>query len=286
MQLITILSLLIYSFSVYANAASIQADTLSPHPAQRVITLSPHATELAYSAGLGDKLIAVSEASNYPPEAQKIETIANYQGIKLERILALRPDLIIAWSKSSYSREMQQIINFGIPVVYVPTQRLDDIPKDILRLSLWAEEPSIGKKNANKFNQALLNLRTKYQTSKPIRYFLQLSSKPIISVSSPHWPSDIFTLCGGRNIINNTATPYPQMGLEQLITAKPQAIFTTSKQTLETAQWRDWPQIPAVKNQFIWSLNPDLLSRPTVRSLQVIDQVCQAFEQVRQHESN
>ncbi|OEF22622.1 helical backbone metal receptor [Vibrio rumoiensis] len=255
---------------------------VNAHPiAQRIITLSPHATELAYSAGLGSKIIAVSEASDYPEEAQKIETVANYQGIKLERILALKPDLVIAWSKSAYTREMQQLSQFGIPILYSSIQSLDDIPNTILRLSQWAEDPTIGEENALLFQKTLTQLRDKYQNATQVRYFFQLSQKPIISVSEPNWPSDIFSVCGGKNILSHAAAPYPQVGLEQLITAKPEVIFTTNNETAKNAQWRNWTQIPAVEHQFIWSLNANWINRPTMRSLKAIDQVCHYLDTVR-----
>lgn len=253
------------------------------HPlAQRVITLAPHATELAYSSGLGAKLIAVSEASDYPEAAQKIETVANYQGIKLERILALKPDLVIAWNPNSYHREMLQLKQFGIPIVYTSIQTLDDIPSTILQLSQWSDDPSIGQKNADLFIKTLAQLRERYQHLQPIRYFFQLSQKPVISVSEPHWPSDIFSICGGKNILSNTSIPYPQVSLEQIITANPEVIFTTNDETANHAQWNNWSQIPAVKHQFIWSLNSNWINRPTMRSLKAIEQVCQYLNIVRE----
>ena len=256
---------------------------VSAHPlAQRVITLSPHATELAYSSGLGSKLIAVSEASDYPEEAQKIETVANYQGIKLERILALKPDLVIAWSPNFYPREMRQLKQFGIPIVYTSIQKLDDIPSTILQLSQWSDNPSIGQKNAVLFTKTLSQLREKYQHLQPIRYFFQLSQKPVISVSEFNWPSDIFNICGGKNILSNTSIPYPQVSLEQIITANPQVIFTTNDEREINAQWKNWPQMPAVKHQFIWSLNSNWINRPTMRSLKAIKQVCQHLNIVRE----
>lgn len=84
-RLLTFITLLV---SALVNAA----------PVERVISLAPHATEMAFAAGLGDKLIAVSEHSDYPEQATKLEKVSNYQGIKLERIIALQPDLVIAWA--------------------------------------------------------------------------------------------------------------------------------------------------------------------------------------------
>lgn len=257
------------------------AENLSPHIAQRVITLSPHATELAYSAGLGPKLVGVSQASDYPLAAQKIEQVANYQGIKLERILALQPDLVIAWKKNASSRELEQLEKFGIPIYYSSIDSLDDISKNLRQLSLWASDPSIGQKNAAIFDATLEQLRARYQTQSKVRYFYQLSQKPMMSVTTPNWPTDIFHLCGGENILTDNTVAYPQVGVEQVIALKPDVIFTPQAATTTDTIWKNWPHIPAVKNNFVWSLNPDWSSRPTMRSLKAIKQVCDYFDQAR-----
>lgn len=253
--------------------------TPSPYLAQRVITLSPHATELAYSAGLGSKIIAVSQASDYPLSAQKIEQVATYQGIKLERILALQPDLVIAWKKNANIRELKQLEAFGIPIYYSSIESLDDIPKNIKQLSQWAEDSSIGKKNAAMFDATLTQFRAQYQNRPKIHYFYQLSQKPMMSVTTPHWPTDIFQLCGGENVLTDNRVAYPQIGIEQVIALKPDVIF--QPQIANDHIWKHWPQIPAVKHNFIWSINPDWLSRPTMRSLKAIKQVCEYFDQAR-----
>ncbi|TVO38822.1 helical backbone metal receptor [Vibrio algivorus] len=262
-------------------SSQIFATPLSPHVAQRVITLSPHATELAFSAGLGDKLVGVSQASDYPPEAKDIEQVANYQGIKLERILVLQPDLVIAWKKNANSRELDQLEKFGIPIYYSSIESLDDIPSNLRQLSLWAEDSSVGKNNATKFESILTQLRSQYHNQAKVRYFYQLSQKPMMSVTDPNWPTDIFQICGGENVLTTTRVAYPQISVEQVIALQPEVIFNSHLATNNDATWQNWPQIPAVKHNFIWSVNPDWLSRPTMRSLKAIKQVCGYFDEAR-----
>ncbi|MBD1572781.1 ABC transporter substrate-binding protein [Vibrio sp. S17_S38] len=249
--------------------------------AQRVITLTPHATELAFSAGLGDKIIAVSEMSDYPQQASTLEKIANYQGIKLERILALKPDLVIAWSKNSSPREVDQLKRFGIPVYYSSISTLEDIADNLDALSQWAEDPSIGKSNAKIFREQLSTIRLANQKKKSIFYFHQLSEVPIITVSDPYWPSAIFNICNGKNVFANSPAPYPQVGKEQVIAENPEVIFTSNHINTTTELWQKWSQIPAVKHKLIFNLNPDWLNRPTMRSLQAIKQVCADFDLAR-----
>lgn len=252
-------------------------------PAERIISLAPHATELAFAAGLGDKLIAVSERSDYPAQAKDLEKVSNYQGIKIERIIALHPDLVIAWPAGNPQGELEKLKQFGINIYYSQTTSLQDIANNIEQLSEYAEDPSVGKQAAADFRQNLDRLKSHYNTSKPVRYFYQLSAQPIITLAQDKWPSEVFTFCGGENIFADSAAPYPQVGLEQVIINNPDVIFSSEHALADNNMWQQWGnQLDAVKNQYLWSLNSDWLNRPTPRTLKAIEQVCEYFETVRQ----
>ncbi len=249
---------------------------------QRIISLAPHATELAFAAGLGNKLVGVTEYSDYPEEAKKIEKVANYQGIKLERIMALKPDLIIAWPKGNPAREIEKLKQLGFKFYDSRVDSLDDIAKNIEALSQYADDPQQGKAAAQAFRQRLHQLKAKYSDKKPVRYFYQLSEKPIITLGQDSWPSEVFSFCGGENIFEKSPTPYPQVGIEQILLAQPDVIFTSEHAMANGNMWQRWQdELPAVKKGHVWSLNSDWLNRPTPRTLNAIDEVCQYFEKVR-----
>ncbi|UPQ88416.1 vitamin B12 ABC transporter substrate-binding protein BtuF [Vibrio sinaloensis] len=250
---------------------------------QRVVSLAPHATEIAFAAGLGDKLIAVSEHSDYPPEAKQLEKVSNYQGIKIERIIALQPDLVIAWPAGNPIGELKKLEQFGLNIYYSHTQSLHDIANNIEQLSQFADDPSIGQRAADEFRQQLHQLQTQYQTDAKVRYFYQLSQQPIITVAQNRWPSEVFQFCGGENVFANSDAPYPQVGMEQVIVQNPQVIFTSQHAIADGSMWTQWQtQLDAIQNNALWSLNSDWINRPTPRTLNAIKQVCEYFEQVRQ----
>ncbi|MGY0616662.1 vitamin B12 ABC transporter substrate-binding protein BtuF [Vibrio sp. FJH11] len=256
---------------------------LANEPAQRVISLAPHATELAYAAGLGNKLIAVSEMSDYPAQVNTLEKVSNYQGIKLERIIALQPDLVIAWPAGNPAKELEKLKQFDIPIYYSSTGSLQDIANNIEQLSQYSENPQVGQKAADNFRSQLTALKQKYNTENKVRYFYQLSEKPIITVAGKNWPSEVFTFCGGENIFTDSGSPYPQVSIEQVITRQPEVIFTSRHAMSNDGMWSEWKnELPALKNGHIWSLNADWINRPTPRTLNAITQVCEHFESVRQ----
>ncbi len=257
--------------------------TMANAPAQRVISLAPHATEIAYAAGLGDKLIAVSEMSDYPEQASKLERVANYQGIKLERILALKPDLVIVWPTGNPAKEIEKLKQFDVPIYNITTDSLDDIASNIENLSHYSENPQMGQHAAEDFRDQLAALRLKYNTEHKVRYFYQLSEKPNITVAGNNWPGEVFTFCGGENIFTQSSSPYPQVSIEQVLTRQPDVIFTSPHAMSNDGMWSEWTdELPALKHGHIWSLNSDWLTRPTPRTLKAITQVCEHFEHVRQ----
>ncbi|MGP8307028.1 vitamin B12 ABC transporter substrate-binding protein BtuF [Vibrio sp. YIC-376] len=256
---------------------------VASQPAQRIISLAPHATEIAYAAGLGDKLIAVSEMSDYPAQTNSLEKVTNYQGIKLERIIALQPDLVIAWPAGNPAKELEKLKQFDVPIYYSTTGSLEDIASNIEQLSQYSEDPQVGQKAADDFRTQLEALKKKYNTENKVRYFYQLSEKPIITVAGKNWPSEVFTFCGGENIFTDSGSPYPQVSIEQVITRQPDVIFTSRHAMSNDGMWSEWKnELPALKNGHIWSLNADWINRPTPRTLNAITEVCEHFESVRQ----
>ncbi len=253
-------------------------------PVQRIISLAPHATELAFAAGLGKKLIAVSDHSDYPPAAQELEAISSYQGINIERIIALQPDLIIAWPAGNPIRELEKLKQFSLKIYYTKTDTLDDIPDNIEQLSQYADDPNIGKQAAAKFRLDLAELKQKYATQDKVRYFYQLSEKPVITLAKGKWPSEVFEFCGGENIFADSSAPYPKVGIEQVILRDPEVIFTSEHAIKNGTMWQSWQkQLSAVKNGYVWSLNSDWINRPTPRTLNAITEVCEHFKKVRQN---
>ncbi|MBF9001547.1 MULTISPECIES: vitamin B12 ABC transporter substrate-binding protein BtuF [Vibrio] len=251
---------------------------------QRIISLSPHATELAFAAGLGDKLIAVSDYSDYPPAAQKLEKIANYKGINVDRIVALQPDLIITWPEGNPVREINKLKQMGFHLYASHVQTLADISKNLIDLSQFATNPSIGQQAAKTFNSQLKALKQRYSHQTPVRYFYQLSQKPIITVAQDNWPSEVFSFCGGKNVFGDSPSPYPQVGIEQVVLAQPDVIFTSEHAMTDGSMWQEWKnEIPAVGHHRVWSLHSDWLNRPTPRTLRAIKEVCQYFAQAREN---
>ncbi len=208
--------------------------------------------------------------------------MANYRGIKLERIVALKPDLILAWKGGNPPREMEKLAQLGFTIYYSNPLELEDIPQSIEALGQYSANPQQAKQVADEFRQTLNTLKTEYKNQRPVRYFYQLSNTPIITVADKSWPSQVFTLCGGLNIFADSPAAYPQVSEEQVVVRQPEVIFGTPHAGTETNVWQKWQgKLPAIDNQHVFTLQADWLNRPTPRTIKAVEQVCDRLNQVR-----
>ncbi|WP_145525650.1 vitamin B12 ABC transporter substrate-binding protein BtuF [Yersinia vastinensis] len=240
--------------------------------AERIISLSPSTTELAYAAGLGDNLVAVSAYSDYPEAAKKLEHVASWQGVNVERILALKPDLILAWRGGNPQRPLDQLASFGIPIFYSDPVNIDQIADDLDKLALHSPHPEQAHQAAQQLREEVAELRNHHARSQPIRTFLQFGTHPLFTSSGHTLQSEIISLCGGENIFADSRVPWPQVSREQVIIRQPQVIVVSGDESQTdniNAFWRPQLAVPVI------ALNEDWFNRAGPRILLAAKQLCQ-----------
>ncbi|MFW5408312.1 vitamin B12 ABC transporter substrate-binding protein BtuF [Pectobacterium brasiliense] len=247
---------------------------------QRVISLAPHATEMAYAAGMGEQLIAVSAWSDYPPEAKKLEQVASWQGINLERILALKPDLILAWREGNPQRPLEQLANFSIPIVYLDAKTLDDIPASLRQLATYSRHPEQAERAATAFQQEIGELQHagKKPNAAPLRVFIQFGTQPLFTSAKATLQSQIVSLCGAENVFSDSPVPWPQVSREQVLRRQPQAIIVggaPDRVSSVQAFWRPQLAVPVI------TVNEDWFSRSGPRLLLAAQQICSQLTELR-----
>lgn len=260
-QLITLLLACFISFSALSE------------PKQRVISLSPANTELAYAAGLGDNLIAVSAYSDYPEQAKKLEQVSDWQGVNVERIIALKPDLILAWRGGNPQRPLDQLASFGIPIVYFDPQTIDEVIGAVNELSQYSSKPKLAQQNVDAMRAKL----TPYQNQKKSglktqKVFIQLGTQPLFSAGNHTLQNDVVTFCGGENIFANSAVQWPQVSREQVLTRNPDVIIMTGSAEQENVIrdfWHSQLDVPIIR------LNEDWFHRAGPRIIDAAEQLCE-----------
>ncbi|WP_370980852.1 cobalamin-binding protein [Agaribacterium sp. ZY112] len=252
-------------------------------PAQRVIALAPHLVELAWTAGLGEKLVAAVDYSDYPEPAKALPRIGNSSVINIESIIALKPDLVLAWAGANKNAEIEQLKKLGIPVYSDDAHNFNDIAHTITQLAKFANKPDAGKTKAEAFLQKITQLRQENSDKEAVTSFYQVWNKPIQSLNKSTLIHQVIKLCGGINIFANEKAVAPVVSIESVISANPQVMFSGSKNnSLEPLSiWMAYDNINAVKNKQLYTINPDLLHRHSMRIAEGAELMCQAINKAR-----
>ncbi|WP_339856502.1 cobalamin-binding protein [Pseudohongiella acticola] len=252
-------------------------------PAKRIISLAPSMTELLFSVGAGDQLVGVMDYSDYPPEALTLPVVGRYDALDMERIVALQPDLIIAWRSGNPRGALNRLSELGFPVYVAEPDSLHSIGEHLARLGVITGHASRGEDLNQQFIEQIQQLRANYGNKTAIRVFYQVWHSPMISVGGEELINDMIQLCGGENIFAELPVG-PKVNLEDVLARNPEVIIASgsSAQAPEWLEdWLDWPQLDAVAQQQLHVIPPDLVQRHSLRALQGATQMCEHIDQAR-----
>ncbi|WP_374682791.1 cobalamin-binding protein [Accumulibacter sp.] len=253
-------------------------------PATRIISLAPHLTETLFAAGAGERVVGSVEYSNYPPAATTIARVGSYAQIDLERVIALRPDLIIGWQSGNAAAHLDRLRALGFPVYVSQPDRIDDVASEIERLGVLAGSSAVADRAAASFRQRLAALQKRYGQRPPVPTFYQIWKQPLMTVGRRQIISDVIRLCGGDNVFASLETMAPTVTVEAIIAANPEAIVASGMGDSRPEwldDWRRWTSIEAVARDNLFFVPPDLIQRHTPRLLDGAELLCQHLETAR-----
>ena len=255
--------------------------------AQRIIALSPHSVELLFALGVGDRIVGTTEFADYPKKASDIERIGGYHGFQTERIVELKPDLIVAWEGGNRTEDLNLMEKLDLPVYRSETKRLRQIADEIEALGILTGTEEKAQKLIHDFHADLDSLKKSHEGKQKISFFYQLWSAPIRTISTGSWINEMLEICGGQNIITDPDVDYPQISFENVLLNNPQAIIIPANHghdngKLSGLNWDEWPEIPAVKNKHIYRINGDILHRFSLRVVEATQTLCKTFDGIRQ----
>ncbi len=249
-----------------------------------IIALSPHIVEMLYDIGAGQQIIGTTTYADYPKSAKNIPRIGNHARIQIERVIALQPDIIIAWKSGSPSDDLARLSQLGFKVVYSQPNNFADIAHELRRFSALTGHKIQGEKVAQAFEEKLAAIKKAYRGKTAITGFYELWSRPLTTVAKDSWPQQFLTVCQVYNPFERALTPYPQISVEQVLPASIQLIIqpiSNSTKAREVFNWQDWPMIPAVANKQIIQPNTDAMHRMTIRSLEALNDLCHDIDKAR-----
>ncbi|MFT0171171.1 cobalamin-binding protein [Paraburkholderia mimosarum] len=263
-----------------------------PAPAQRVVSLAPHVTELLYAAGGGAKLVGAVAYSDYPPEAQHVPRVGDNRALDLERIATLKPDLIVVWRHGNAQQQLDRLRALHIPLFFSEPHELDDVATSLTRLGALLGTDATAQAAAAAYRRDIAQLRARYARRAPVSVFYEVWDQPLMTINGSHMISDVIALCGGRNIFAALKPLVPTVSTEAVLAANPDAIVTASQGATSPdrplpslERWRAWPALAAVAHGNLFAVDGDLLTRPTPRIAQGAAQLCGDLEHTRSRDA-
>jgi len=252
-------------------------------PARRIVSLAPYLSELLFAAGAGKAVVGVSEFSDYPEAAAAVKHVGGGTGLDLEAILALQPDLVVAWQSGNPVNQVERLRSLGLTVFLSEPRQLLDVPDTLLRLGRLAGTETVAKEAADSFIARYRQLEKRYARSPLVSVFYQIWEQPLMTLNGEHLFTDVLRLCGGRNVFAELPALAPQVDIEAVLAADPEVIVVAvdDQDSSLLAAWQHWPSLSAVQNGHVYAVARDQLVRHTPRILEGAEELCAILEGVR-----
>ena len=253
-------------------------------PAKRIVSLAPHVTELLFAAGAGDRIVGVVSYSDFPEAAKKLPQVGAYNAFDLEAIVALNPDLVVAWKSTNPAGALEKLQSMSIPVFFSEPRLLEDVASNLESLGRLTANEATANAASTAYRQRLAELRAKYSGSASVSVFYQIWHQPLMTINGEHLISQVIELCGGQNVFAALPMLAPKISLEPVLIKDPEAIVSGNSALNHPGwkdDWRRWPSLQAVINNHLFYVNPDIIQRHTPRILQGAEVLCRQLEKVR-----
>jgi len=252
--------------------------------AQRIISMAPNLTELLFHIGAGSQTVGVVEYSDFPEEVQGIPAIGTSSQFDIEAILALQPDLLVAWYSGNPAEDLTKLEDLGLVIFRSEPRTLNDVASLMKRLGKLAGHIETGEQLASDFLASTDSIRDDYQRRTNLQVFYQIWSDPIYTLNGDHLISRLIENCGGTNIFYALETLAPVVSTESVIQRNPDVIIAggyggLTPKWLET--WNQWSSIKAVKSKNLYTVDTDQISRMGPRIVEGMQALCEVINTAR-----
>ncbi|MFH1758716.1 MAG: cobalamin-binding protein [Pseudomonadota bacterium] len=253
-----------------------------PGSPQRIVSVAPSVTETLFALGLGDRLVGVSSYCQFPPEALKKEKVGGYINPSLEKIVALRPDLVIGIAEGDLKTFVDRLAKLKIPVYITNPQNVSGVITSMQHIGKVTSSARSAQRVTQAIKKRVQAIQTKVQGRLHPRVLHVLNFEPLISAGKGTFVDDLIRLGGGRNIAETAQGKYPRFSLEEVLAVDPEVIILASMRsddplTEQRQWWERWKNITAVRQGRIHVLNSDLIHRPSPRIVDGLEQVARAI---------
>ncbi len=273
----------IFSLTLAFGGAADRAGAAEPAP--RIVSLSPHITELMFAAGAGDRIVGVDDSSDYPAAVAGIARVGEPAALDVEGLLKLKPTLIVLWDSGTPARGKAELERLHLQLYVTEQRHLDDIGSTLLEFGRLAGTEPKAAAAAQSYRLELAQLRSQYAARPRLKVFYQVWDRPLYTLSGAHVVSEVLSLCGGDNVFGELSTLAPAIDKEAVLTRDPDVILiaaTGDEGRRQIAQWDRFDNLRAVRNHHVFTVDPSLIGRMAPRILQGIREVCGLLDTARE----
>jgi iron complex transport system substrate-binding protein len=252
-------------------------------PARRIVSLAPSATELLYAAGAEDRVVAVTDPADWPPEAAHRPRVGDARALDLERIVSLTPDLAVAWPYVAPA-QIERLRSLGVPIYRSDPHTPEAIALDIERLGVLAGTADVARPAAARFRSRLVALRQRRHAASTVRVFYEIWHQPLYTIGGAHLISAAIELCGGENVFRELSLPAPSVSVEAVLATRPSVIVAGTDGAVRPAWldgWRQWADLPAVRAGNLFVVDANLLHRAGPRFVDGAEALCAVIDRAR-----
>lgn len=251
-----------------------------PANVTRIVSLAPNLTEIVYAVGAGNRLVGDTEYCDYPAEAKRVAKIGDTMHPSIERIIALRPEVVLVSTASQLEAFTGQLDEQRIAVYVTNPRSLEEVFHSIETLGdLFSTRDQTTVIVADLRKRAGL-LEAAIKPVKPLKVFYQVAGEPLYTIGREAYLTDLVRRAGGVSVTADVPGAFPRFSDEAALAARPEAIILPTGGSMGSANSTVAPPLrnsPAVLNGRVYKINDDHLSRPGPRLLDGLEEMARAL---------
>lgn len=252
-----------------------------PRNPQRLISLAPSVTEMLFALGLGDRVVGVTSYCDYPDQARAKEKVGDVLAPSLERVLALRPDLVVVSTATQLERFARRLEALGIPLYVVDVRRVEDVLGSLRHLGEITGHQAEAERLVRTLRARLERVREKVARRPRPRVLLVIQRHPLIVPGRGAFLTDLIQQAGGESITADAEHPWAPYSLETVLVRAPEVIILPGRarftERLADMRWPELQQTPALRQGRVYAIHGDVLLRPGPRLFEGLEELARVL---------
>jgi len=282
--LVTPLAAIIVALSSGACVETRASESPLPDSPERIISLAPSVTETLFAVGAGERVTGVTIFCNYPPEVEKLPKVGEFARFNFEKILLLRPDMVVATTDAPSETIKYELGRYGIPLHMVDARSIEETITSIRSIGRAAGREARARRIARDMERRLKRIEELVSGLERVKTLMVYGHEPLIIGGPGTFADDIIEKAGGINIASDARVRYPRYSIEKMVLEGPEVIVEAGQMGSRNFDpekvagfWKSWPSIPAVRNNRIEMVDADLITRPGPRIIEGLEAVARAL---------